>query len=89
MRKELKKVIWFGADIMAGFKDIFGGGVSQYEKLMHDATDEAFRKLVEEGGKVGAAAVIGINFFLLSRRTEKHRRSCCIQNSSEAETLEK
>jgi len=54
---------WFDADIIAGFKDIFGGRVGPYEKLMHDATDEAFRKLAEEEGKVGADAVIGIKLF--------------------------
>ena len=54
---------WFGADIFAGFRDIFGGRVKEYEKLMQDATKEAFKKLAEEAEKVGANAVVGVRMF--------------------------
>jgi len=54
---------WFGADLMAGIRDFFGGRVKEYEKLMRDATDEVFKKLAEEAKKMGANAVVGIKMF--------------------------
>lgn len=54
---------WFGADIMATFKDIFGGRVKQYEQLMKNATEDVFRKLAEEAERMGADAVVGILLF--------------------------
>jgi uncharacterized protein YbjQ (UPF0145 family) len=54
---------WFGADFMAGIKDVFGGRVSEYEKLMRNAADDAFERLKREAERLGADAVIGIKLF--------------------------
>jgi len=54
---------WFGADIMAGIKDIFGGRVGQYEKLMSEALKEAFERLSKQAEEMGADAVIGVRIF--------------------------
>ena len=54
---------WFGADFVAGIKDLVGGRIVEYERLMHDATDDAFERLKNEADRIGADAVIGIKFF--------------------------
>jgi len=54
---------WFGADIIAGFKDLMGGRVGRYEELMKNATNEALERLREEANKLGADAVIGVKMF--------------------------
>ena len=54
---------WFGADIMAGLRDIFGGKVGQYEKLMGEALKEAFDRLAKQAEDMGADAIIGVRIF--------------------------
>ncbi|MEM3737508.1 MAG: YbjQ family protein [Candidatus Bathyarchaeia archaeon] len=54
---------WFGADLIAGFKDLIGGRVGRYEELMRNATNEALERLKVEASKLGADAVIGVKMF--------------------------
>ncbi len=51
-----------GKDIMAGFKNIFGGELKSYTELMHEAREEATQRMVQEAEAVGANAVLNIRY---------------------------
>lgn len=50
-------------DIGAGLKNMFGGSLGAYEKLLDEATTLAVNKLTEQAGSKGADAVVGVRFF--------------------------
>ena len=51
-----------GKDIMAGFKNIFGGELKSYTELLHEAREEALERLSEQAEAIGANAVINVRF---------------------------
>ncbi len=51
-----------GKDIMAAIKNITGGEVMEYTKLMAEAREEALDRLTTEAAQLGADAVINIRF---------------------------
>ena len=51
-----------GKDIMAALKNITGGEVSEYTKLMAESREEALDRMVTEASHLGADAVIGLHF---------------------------
>jgi len=51
-----------GRDIIAGLKNIIGGEIEEYTKLMAESREQALDRLVEDAERVGADAVVGINF---------------------------
>ena len=51
-----------GRDIMAGLKNIVGGEISEYSKLMSDAREEAEQRMIKEAEKLGANAVVNVRF---------------------------
>ncbi len=51
-----------GKDILAGFKNIFGGELTAYTELMQEARDEATQRMVAQARAIGANAVINIRF---------------------------
>ena len=51
-----------GRDIMAGFKNIFGGELTAYTELMGEAREEATKRMVEQAKSLGANGVINIRF---------------------------
>lgn len=51
-----------GSDIAAGLKNIVGGEVRGYVKLMSDAREEALQRMIQEAEKMGADAVITVRF---------------------------
>ena len=51
-----------GRDIMAGLRNIVGGEVSEYTKLMAEAREQALDRMVEEARDLGANAVIEVRF---------------------------
>jgi uncharacterized protein YbjQ (UPF0145 family) len=51
-----------GRDILAGFKNLVGGEISDYTKLMADAREEAIQRMREDGQKLGADAIVNIRF---------------------------
>ena len=51
-----------GKDIMAGFKNIFGGELTAYTELMGEAREEATKRMVEQAKSLGANGVINIRF---------------------------
>jgi len=50
------------AGVTGGLKSMFGGNISEYEKVCEKARDEAFRRMVEHAKEVGADAVIGMRY---------------------------
>lgn len=51
-----------GKDIMAGFKNIFGGELKSYTELLHEAREEAVSRMVAQAEAIGANAVLNVRF---------------------------
>ena len=51
-----------GRDIMATMRNITGGEVHEYTKLMAEAREQAIDRMVEEAAALGADAVVGLRF---------------------------
>ena len=51
-----------GRDIMAAFRGMVGGEISEYTKMMAEAREEAIQRMVEDAEKQGANAIIGMRF---------------------------
>ena len=71
--KQIKKVLGLvkgntirarhlGRDIMAFFRNITGGEIRDYTKMMAEAREQALDRMIEEAEKLGANAVINIRF---------------------------
>ena len=51
-----------GRDIFAGLKNIVGGEISEYTKLLADAREEALSRMIHDAEKLGADAVVNVRF---------------------------
>ncbi|MBN2316184.1 MAG: YbjQ family protein [Sedimentisphaerales bacterium] len=51
-----------GRDIMAGLRNLVGGEVTDYTKMMAEAREQAIDRMVEEAQKLGANAIVGVKF---------------------------
>jgi uncharacterized protein YbjQ (UPF0145 family) len=51
-----------GKDVMAVLRNIVGGEVSEYTKMMAEAREQALDRMVEEAEELGADAVITTRF---------------------------
>ena len=51
-----------GRDIFAGLKNLIGGEVSEYTKLQAESREEALKRLIDDGKKLGANTIINIRF---------------------------
>jgi uncharacterized protein YbjQ (UPF0145 family) len=51
-----------GKDIIAAFRGMAGGEITEYTKMMAEAREEAIRRMVEDAEKQGANAVVGMRF---------------------------
>ena len=51
-----------GRDIFAGLKNIVGGEISEYTKLMAESREEALFRMTEDAKKMGADAVVNLRF---------------------------
>lgn len=51
-----------GRDIMAVLKNVVGGEISEYTKLMSEAREQALDRMADEARRLGANAIIGIRF---------------------------
>ncbi|MBN1786935.1 MAG: YbjQ family protein [Sedimentisphaerales bacterium] len=51
-----------GRDIMAILRNIVGGEISDYTKMMGESREQAIDRMVEEAEKQGANAVVGMQF---------------------------
>jgi len=51
-----------GRDITAVLRNIVGGEISEYTKMMGEAREQALDRMIEEADGLGANAVIGTRF---------------------------
>jgi uncharacterized protein YbjQ (UPF0145 family) len=51
-----------GKDIMATLRNLVGGEVSEYTKLLAEAREQAIDRLVEDADELGANAIVSIRF---------------------------
>jgi uncharacterized protein YbjQ (UPF0145 family) len=51
-----------GKDIMAGFRGMVGGEITEYTKMMAEAREEALKRMVEDAEWQGANAVVCVRF---------------------------
>ena len=51
-----------GKDIMAAFRGMAGGEITEYTKMMAEAREEALQRMIEVAEKEGANAVIAVRF---------------------------
>ncbi len=51
-----------GKDILAGFKNLVGGEIIDYTKMMAESREQSIDRLIEDAESLGANAVIGIRF---------------------------
>lgn len=51
-----------GRDILAVFRNIVGGEVHEYVKLIAEAREQAIDRMVAEAEQLGANAVVGVRF---------------------------
>ena len=51
-----------GNDLLAGLRNIIGGEVGQYSRLLSDAREEAIQRMVQHAEGLGANAVVNVRF---------------------------
>ncbi|MCL7411606.1 MAG: YbjQ family protein [Methanosarcinaceae archaeon] len=51
-----------GKDIMAVLRNIVGGELTEYSKMLEEATEKAINRMVDDAKKMGADAVINVRF---------------------------
>lgn len=52
----------FGRDIFAGLKNLVGGEISEYTKLMADSREEAMFRMTQDAERLGADAIVNVRF---------------------------
>ncbi len=51
-----------GRDIFAGLKNIVGGEIDEYTKLLADAREQAIQRMLADASRLGANAVVNVRF---------------------------
>ena len=51
-----------GRDIMAVIRNIVGGEISDYTKMMAESREQALDRMIEEARAKGANAIVGVRF---------------------------
>lgn len=51
-----------GRDILASFKNITGGEITEYTKLMAEAREQGLDRMREQAASMGANAIVGVRF---------------------------
>ena len=51
-----------GRDIFAGLKNLVGGEISEYTRLMADAREQAIDRMVADAERLDADAIINVRF---------------------------
>lgn len=51
-----------GRDIVAGFRNIVGGEITEYTKLLAESREEAIGRMLADAERIGADAVINVRF---------------------------
>lgn len=51
-----------GKDILAALKNIVGGEIHEYTKLLAEAREQALGRMIKSAEELGANAIIGVRF---------------------------
>jgi uncharacterized protein YbjQ (UPF0145 family) len=51
-----------GRDIVAILRNVVGGEISDYTKMIAESREQAIDRMIEEAQKLGANAIIGLRF---------------------------
>jgi uncharacterized protein YbjQ (UPF0145 family) len=51
-----------GRDILAGLRNIVGGEITEYTRLMTESRAEATERMVADAEQLGANAIVGVRF---------------------------
>jgi len=51
-----------GSDLSAWFKNVVGGEIAEYTKLMAESREQALDRMVDDARARGADAVVGVRF---------------------------
>ena len=51
-----------GKDILAGFRSIVGGEVSEYTKMLAESREQAIDRMIEDAKSKGANGIVGMKF---------------------------
>lgn len=51
-----------GRDIMAGFKNVFGGELKGYTELLAESREEAIERMTEQAKSLGANGIVNVRF---------------------------
>jgi uncharacterized protein YbjQ (UPF0145 family) len=51
-----------GRDIIAGLRNVVGGEIHDYTKLLAESREQAIDRMIEEARRCGANAVVGLRF---------------------------
>lgn len=51
-----------GRDVFAGLKNLVGGEISEYTKLLADAREQAISRMLADAQSLGADAVVNVRF---------------------------
>lgn len=51
-----------GHDILAGLRNLVGGEISDYTKMIAESREQALDRMAEEAEKLGADAVVNVRF---------------------------
>jgi uncharacterized protein YbjQ (UPF0145 family) len=51
-----------GRDIVAGLRNLVGGEIAEYTKLMAESREQAIDRMIEEAQRIGANAIVGLRF---------------------------
>lgn len=62
VRGNVVRARFFGRDILAGFRQIVGGEINEYTKLMAEAREQAYDRMVRDAERFGADAIINMRF---------------------------
>ncbi len=55
-----------GRDILAGFRNIVGGEISDYTKLLAESREQSLDRMIERAQELGADAIICVRFMTSS-----------------------
>ncbi len=61
-RGNVVRARFFGRDILAGLRNIVGGEVEEYTKLLAESREQAYDRMVAHAESLGADAVISFRF---------------------------
>jgi len=51
-----------GRDFMAGLKNIVGGEIVEYTRLLADSREEAINRMIEDAREMGANGIVNVRF---------------------------